>query len=525
MPLTSDEIAATINDEGNASSSNDELLMEQEEADDTDLSSAKMILEEGPSTEESNSTSSEEMNETNLGNNKHQDRLITRSVSFAPTVEEIEIPSRYDPSYISPCSPTDYIDALVESYTLQSLSHLYPMHEEEKQYVPKTRRTRLNPNWREHRIRRLMNKLEELSLWDREEELKVTQAQYLREQKLEQIQDRQRNQDLCLNLMRQRHESELESAVLLDRAATGINDENISATIARTIHLASPANGLGYELPAPPYVLKRRVQQDQEKIAIYKTPIGQYRQFEATMNNKLEKINEKLRPDWRIMRAYGSYRTSIPATVVPLFSETYTALLSLPETYSSNRYKQYHYGIDSYFHPPSKHASSPDYETRLKSHSNRDVRVPFKEETSDDDASYYDNDDNDYNHSQLRSNSSRRLINLPSNPALSSLASTTRDYSFIHSPQPISNSIHQRTLNDDLNAITQFPVETSKTILRDITDSSNVLSTKIRSSPVSTNKRVMFIEQDADNGENFNSNKLSRMSPYQRELLSFSSNR
>ncbi|CAF4796154.1 unnamed protein product, partial [Rotaria magnacalcarata] len=59
-----------------------------------------------------------------------------------------------------------------------------------------------------------MNKLEELSLWDREEELKVIQAQFLREQKLEQIQDRQRNHDLCLQLMRQRHESEIESAVL-----------------------------------------------------------------------------------------------------------------------------------------------------------------------------------------------------------------------------------------------------------------------------------------------------------------------
>ena len=118
----------------------------------------------------------------------------------------------------------------------------------------KQHRTRLNPNWREHRIRHLMNKLEELSLWDREEELKASQAQFLREQKLEQIQDRQRNHDLCLNLMRQRHESEMESAVLLDRGANGINDENTSATIARAMNLASPANVLAYDLPTPPYI-------------------------------------------------------------------------------------------------------------------------------------------------------------------------------------------------------------------------------------------------------------------------------
>ncbi|CAF4700871.1 unnamed protein product, partial [Rotaria magnacalcarata] len=79
--------------------------------------------------------------------------------------------------------------------------------------VPKTSHSRINPNWREHRTRRLMNRLEELSLWDREEELKASQAQALREQKWEQILDRQRNHDLCLSLMRQRHESEMESAI------------------------------------------------------------------------------------------------------------------------------------------------------------------------------------------------------------------------------------------------------------------------------------------------------------------------
>ena len=503
MALSTDEVAATNNDEANVSSSDQEFPMEQEEAGEPDSSPSAMFVDEGSSLEKSISVSSEEMDEKPL-ENKRQQRSITRSVSFAPMVEEIEIPSRYDPSYISPRPPMDYLDALVESYRVQTASHLYPLYEEEKKYVPKTTRTRLSPNWREHRIRHLMNKLEELSLWDREEELKVSQAQFLREQKLEQIHDRQRNHDLCLNLMRQRHESEMESAVLLDRAATSVNDEVTNATIARAINLASPTSA------TLPYTLKRRVRQHEEKIPIYQTAAGRYRQFEATMNHKLEKINEKSPTDWRIVRGYSSYRTPIPPTVVPLFSETYTALLALPDAYSSNRHKQ------SYYRSSPIHAASPDYETRLRSHSNRDVRVPLKEETTDDEDSHYDTDD-DY-----RSNSLRRSTNLTSNLTSSSpFTSGTRDFSFIHSPQPTSNSVHQRSLNDDLNAITKFAVENSKAILRDITDSSNVMSTtKMRSSPASTNKRVMFAKHNLNDEENWNSNRSSRMS-YQRDLSPF----
>ena len=457
--------------------------MEQEEADEPESSPSAMLLEEGSSMEKSISVSSEEMDEKPLGN-KHQNRSITRSVSFAPMVEEIEIPSRYDPSYISSRPSMDYIDALVESYKIQTATHLYPWYEEEKKYVPKTTRTRLTPNWREHRIRHLMNKLEALSLWDREEELKVSQAQFLREQKLEQIHDRQRNHDLCLNLMRHRHESEMESAVLLDRGATGVNDEVTNDTIARAVNLASTTSS------TLPYALKRRVRQNEEKIPIYRTPIGRYRQFETTMNNKLEKINEKSPTDWRILRGYSSYRTLIPPTVVPLFSETYTALLALPDAYSSQRY----------YRSSPLHASSPDYETRLRSHSNRDVRVPFNEEMTEDETNYYENDGN------YRSNSLRR-----STPLTSNLVSSSHDFSFIHSPQPISNSIHQRSLNDDLNAIAKFSVENGRTTLRDMTNSSNMMSNKIRLSPSPINKRVMFAKYDHNDEENWNSNRSSRL--------------
>ncbi len=535
MGLTSDEISATKTDEVNSSSSDTELPMEHEEVENIDLSLSAVIDEEQkqPSIESEEELLSKENSisspsEENLAQ-KRKDRFKSRSVSFAPTVQEIEIPSRYDSSYSSSRPSIAFLDALVESYKIEVSNNFYPLMQEKK-YVPKTNRTRLNPNWREHRTRHLMNKLEELSLWDREEELKASQAQFLREQKLEQIQDRQRNHDLCLNLMRQRHESEMESAVLLDRVANSLHDENTSATIIRAMTLASSANALAYDLPTPPYILKRRVRQDQEKISNFKTPIGRYRQFETNMNNKLEKINQKLQPDWEIMRAYGPYHTSIPPTVVPLFSETYAALLSIPDKYSSNRYNQYHYSIASYLHqpPPSQHASSPDYETRLRSHSNRDVRVPLKEEINGNNDD--NDDDNEYNNSRLSSSPSRRLTNLVSNTALSLYdyspsANTSREYSLIHSRQPISNSIHQRSLNDDLNAITQFSNEPSKNILRNITESSNGLLTKNRSSSVPISKRVTFIDQDDDyDEENYNYHKSLRMI-YQPELISLSSTR
>jgi hypothetical protein len=590
--------------------------------------------------EKSNSTPSKEVSKEKIGSKSQEQEPAaskTRSVNFASTVDDTEVSKPRSTnstngrsSYSSSKSksshrPVDFIDALVESYKLET-SNTSPI-KEEKKYVPKTSRSRLNPNWREHRTRRLMNKLEELSLWDREEELKASQAQSLREQKWEQIQDRQRNNDLCLNLMRQRHESEMESAVTLDRAATSVNDENTSATIARAMNLASPAKILAYDLPTPPQTLKRRVRQEQEKSAELKTPIGRYRQFETNMDTKLEKINQKLQPDREIMRAYSPYRTSIPPTAVPLFSETYAALLSVPDTYSSNKYNQYHYGVASHLHQPSQHASSPDYESRLRSYSNRDVRVPLKEQANDsyydDDntdeynrSSYVDNDhytkyrsnpidndyyskyrsisadedyhpkyrsnpldddyhpkhrsnaidddyysskyrsnpiDDDYYSSKYRSNPvgvvdddyytkyrstlasnldyspPRRTTSMASPTAsalydYSTVANAPREYSFIHSRQPTSNSIHSRSLNDDLNAITRYSTDASKKISLNIGESSNDLSTKNRSS---SSKHVSFHDHDLDN-ENYNSSSrnYSSKTKYQPiEILSLSSTR
>ena len=572
-------------------------------------------------------------------------------MNFTTTDEEIDVPqqprltssnnARSSSSYKSSRRPVDFVDALVESYKLETSSN-EPSIAEEKKYVPKTTRSRLNPNWREHRTRRLMNKLEELSLWDREEELKASQAQQLREQKWEQIQDRQRNNDLCLNLMRQRHESEMESAVILDRGANNVNDENTSATITRAMKIASPANILAYDLPTPPATLRRRAKQQTDDSGVTpKTPIGRFRQFETNMDEKVEKINQKLQPDREIMRAYSPHRTSIPATAVPLFSETYSALLSLPDSYPTNKYNQYHYGVASYLHQPH-HAASPDYETRLRSYSNRDVRVPLKEQAND--YNYYDDDssshynrstpaddehyskarssqaDDDYYPSKYRSNlhdddysskyrptlhdddypskyrsnqyddvyaskyrsnlhdddysskyrsnvyddeyptksrsslldednytksrtslSSRLAYSPPrrttsmASPTASALydystvANTPREYSLLHSRPPASNSIHQRTLNDDLNAITRFSTETSKKILQNLDDAPNGISNKSRSTVTGSSKRVTFGDRD-DEDESLNSNHSSRnyssKTTYQPvEILSLSATR
>ena len=555
-----------------------------------------------PSQEVSNEDSS-------TGQKQEPIPVKSRAVNFTPTADDTYVteprltsstnkhspssPSTYSSSSKSTRRPVDFIETLVESYKLETSNSMIPMSEEKK-YVPKTTRTRLNPNWREHRTRRLMNKLEELSLWDREEEMKASQAQYLREQKWEQIQDRQRNHDLCLNLMRQRHESEMESAVILDRGANGSNEESMNASIARAMTLASPANLLAYDLPTPPATLKRRVKQQEENNLTLKTPIGRYRQFESNMDNKLDKINQKLQPDREIMRAYSPY-TSIPSSVVPLFSETYSALLAVPDTNPANKYNQYHYGVASYLHQPQSSAPSSEYESRPRSYVSRDMRVPAKEQAhdysyggdddythnyhrlnpADDDAhskyrpslhddDYYplkhrssfldddyssrhrssridsnNNDDDDDDFTRFRSTLSsslaysppRRTTSLASATAsslydFSTIPTTPREYSFLHSRPPISNSIHQRSLNDDLNAMARFSSETSRRHLPTNDDTPNGgSSAKSRLAA----KHVTFTNQD-DDDESLSYSNASRHYPSRStyepvEIISLSSTR
>src|SRR4051812_9742567 len=123
MVLTSDSVSTTKNDEVNSPSSDNKLPMEQGELEDIDTSlstttdekqkrSSISSEEELSTTEKSISIPSEEMNKENL-DDKRQRRSTIRSVSFAPTVEEIEIPSCDDSSFESTYHPIDFIDALV----------------------------------------------------------------------------------------------------------------------------------------------------------------------------------------------------------------------------------------------------------------------------------------------------------------------------------------------------------------------------------------------------------------------------
>jgi hypothetical protein len=64
---------------------------------------------------------------------------------------------------------------------------------------------------RDHRQKRLTNKLEQFELWDIEQSAKQKQYELAREQRYKNIMERLKSQEFCVNLMRQRHESDLET--------------------------------------------------------------------------------------------------------------------------------------------------------------------------------------------------------------------------------------------------------------------------------------------------------------------------
>ncbi|CAF1238952.1 unnamed protein product [Adineta steineri] len=154
MTFTSNEISETKNDEVNLSLSDCTQSMDHEEIEHINKSLSTKANEEqqfSSSNEYDDELTSlkekpisialNKINNENL-DNKRRNLLKSRSVSFASTVEEYEIPARS--SFSSDCL-SDYIDALVDSYKLQTLVNLFPLYEEKK-YVPKTTRSRLNPN-------------------------------------------------------------------------------------------------------------------------------------------------------------------------------------------------------------------------------------------------------------------------------------------------------------------------------------------------------------------------------------------
>lgn len=125
---------------------------------------------------------------------------------------------------------------------------------------------------REHRQRRLMNKLEQFELWDMEQEQKQKQYEIAREQRYKNIMDRLSTQDFCVSVMKKRHEQELESTRDLEAYT---ND-----------HLFVDAL-------------------DDAKNQI-EGPISQYRKFQAEMDEKMKILQEdidSLNPRSRIEQA------------------------------------------------------------------------------------------------------------------------------------------------------------------------------------------------------------------------------
>lgn len=63
---------------------------------------------------------------------------------------------------------------------------------------------------RDHRQKRLLNKLEQFELWDIEQEQKHKQYEIARDQRYRNIMERLKSQEFCVNVMKKRHESDLE---------------------------------------------------------------------------------------------------------------------------------------------------------------------------------------------------------------------------------------------------------------------------------------------------------------------------
>lgn len=124
---------------------------------------------------------------------------------------------------------------------------------------------------REHRQKRLINRLEQFELWDIEQEKKHKQYDLAREQRYKTIVERLKSQEFCVNLMKKRHESDLETSRELE---TYSND-----------HLYFDAL-------------------DDPKTQ-YKGPVSQYRKFQNEMDSKLRTLQhdiDNVNPRHRIVQ-------------------------------------------------------------------------------------------------------------------------------------------------------------------------------------------------------------------------------
>jgi hypothetical protein len=125
---------------------------------------------------------------------------------------------------------------------------------------------------RDHRQKRLTNKLEQFELWDIEQSQKQKQYELAREQRYKNIMERLKSQEFCVNLMKKRHESDLETTREL---------EMYTSDHLYVDSLDDPKTN-------------------------YKGPISQYKSFQAEMDGKLKHLQtdlETLNPRHRIEQA------------------------------------------------------------------------------------------------------------------------------------------------------------------------------------------------------------------------------
>lgn len=155
---------------------------------------------------------------------------------------------------------------------------------------------------REHRQRRLINKLEQFELWDMEQEQKQKQYEIAREQRYKNIMDRLQTQDFVVNVMKQRHNSELEATRELES-----HSEHLFVDA-----LDDPKNQI-------------------------EGPISQYRKFQAEMDEKMRALQEDidlLNPRHRIEQAIKPRieRTREKYSVEPeIFTRTGKRVLKRPQ--------------------------------------------------------------------------------------------------------------------------------------------------------------------------------------------------
>lgn len=144
---------------------------------------------------------------------------------------------------------------------------------------------------RDHRQKRLVNKLEQFELWDMEQEHKQKQFEQARDQRYKNIVDRLKCQEFCVNMMKKRHESDIETSRELD----SYGNDNM-------YHDESDAKNK------------------------YHGTMNQYRKFQYDMDNKLKTLQQDL--------DYLNPRHKIEQAIIPRLERTRQIYSVEPDIYT-----------------------------------------------------------------------------------------------------------------------------------------------------------------------------------------------